>query len=134
MKAEFVVQNSDNAMYLGSGTRVIGTAHFALAEGTSLKIGSECLLGSGLIIRTTDSHSIIDNEGKRLNLAEDIEVGNHVWTTHDVQINKGAKIGMNSVIGCGSVVNRGTYKDGAILAGVPARVVKENINWLDERV
>ena len=91
------------------------------------------MFSSEVVLRTGDSHSIINEEGTRVNLAKDILIGNHVWIGHRVLINKGVKISDDSVVGTGSVVTNQFNQKGVCIAGNPARVIKENITWLSER-
>ena len=54
-----------------------------------------------------------------------ISIGDDVWLGANVTILKGAKIGNGCVVATGSVVTAGSYPDRSILAGVPAKVVKQ---------
>ena len=49
-------------------------------------------------------------------------------------VNKGVKIADNIIIGTGAVVTKSCAYSNVIIAGVPARVVKENVNWYIKRV
>jgi len=84
--------------------------------------------------RTGDSHSIIDNETKkRINMAQNIEVGNHVWIGARSIILKGVSIGNNSIIGTNSIVTK-NIPSHSVAAGIPAKVVKNNIDWVRTRI
>ena len=86
-------------------------------------------------LRTGDSHSIIDCQTQeRLNFAKDIEIGNHVWVATRCLILKGAKVADNSVIASGSIVTKSFSEPGVVIAGNPAKVVKEGITWSRDRV
>jgi acetyltransferase-like isoleucine patch superfamily enzyme len=56
-------------------------------------------------------------------------LGEHVWICKAATILKGAHIGAGCVVARGAVVVAGRYPERAILAGVPAKVVRENIYW-----
>ena len=47
---------------------------------------------------------------------------------------KGVTIGDNCIIGAGSIVTKPFDKGNVIIAGVPAKIVKENINWDYKRI
>jgi acetyltransferase-like isoleucine patch superfamily enzyme len=80
-------------------------------------------------IRTGDSHSIIDRaSGRRLNPAQSVRIGDHVWLAPHVRVLKGVSIGDGSVIGTGSVVTA-PIADHVVACGIPAAVVRENIDW-----
>ncbi len=55
-------------------------------------------------------------------------IGNHVWIGENALILKGVKIGDNSIVGAGSVVTK-DVPNNSIVAGNPARIIKNNINW-----
>lgn len=67
--------------------------------------------------------------GNRINISKDITIGEHVWIGANVSILKGCKIPNNSVIGTGAIVTKKFEKEGICIAGNPAKVVKEEINW-----
>ena len=47
----------------------------------------------------------------------------------DVKILKNTKISDNSIIGAGAIVNKKFEEKNVIIAGVPAGIIKRNINW-----
>lgn len=110
--------------------------HLAVTEpNSSIIIGKECMFAYDIDVRTGDSHSIISSEtGERLNYAEDVCIGNHVWVAAHCKILKGSKIGDDSVIATGSIVTRKFNDKNVILGGSPAKIIKEKINWSRERV
>lgn len=56
---------------------------------------------------------------------EPIVIGDDVWVGANVTILKGVTIGSGSIVATGSVVTRGEYPPRSIIAGNPARVVRE---------
>lgn len=122
------IEDDGNSVEIGNNTWVTGETHIAVTEGTSVKIGERCLFSEEIVIRTGDSHSILDELGQRVNKAEDVEIGNHVWIGNRAMLLKGMKIGEDSVIGAGAIVT-GEFGKGLVLAGVPAKIVKEKVNW-----
>ena len=96
----------------------------------NLSIGNNCLFSRNIAIYAGDGHKIFNNDGKIVNNPEhSIEIGDHVWIGHGVHICKGVKISDNSIVGMGSVVTKRFNLENVILAGNPAKIVKENINW-----
>lgn len=62
-------------------------------------------------VRTTDAHSVIDIETRsRINKAESIHIGDHVWVGLSTIINKGAVIPSDNIIGANSFVNKNSQK------------------------
>lgn len=132
-KVEFWIEDSSNRINVGDGTTTSGQCQFAAIEGTVIDIGKDCMFSSQINLRTGDSHSIIQN-GKRINESRDIKIGNHVWIGTQVNILKGTKICDNSIVGACSLVSAEFEEDGIIIAGVPAKKIKENIDWDRKRI
>ncbi len=111
-------------------------AHLAVTEpGSSIKIGHDCMFAYDIDVRTGDSHSIIDaNSQERINYAKDVSIGDHVWIAAHCTILKGVHIPDESVVATGSIVTKPFSQKGVIIAGNPARVVKEGITWSRKRV
>ncbi len=126
----------DNAceIHISSNT-TIESANISVAEdSTRCVIGNDCMLSQDIRISTTDSHSVIDNEtGLRLNNAADIIIEPHVWIGYAAAINKGVIIGHDSVVAGHSVVTK-SVEPHTVVAGVPAKPVKGNINWDRKRI
>lgn len=116
-----------NVFTIGEKTTING-ADFIIHNGTKVEIGSQCLFSTKIDVRTTDSHSIMNEDGERINFDKNIIIGNHVWIGRMVSILKGSQIGDGSVVGSMSLVS-GTIPNQVIAAGVPARVIKEKITW-----
>lgn len=111
----------------------IEEACISVVDDKKVKIGDDCMLSSGIVITTTDSHSIVDLKGNRLNFDGNIELGTHVWLGKNVKILKGVHIGNNSVIGMDALVTK-SISSNSLAIGIPARVVKNNIDWKRERL
>ena len=81
------------------------------------------MFSSNIAIVTGDSHSILDNNGKRINPSASISISDHVWVGQKVIITKGVYIAKDCVIGAGAVVTK-DIPEYSVAAGVPAKVVK----------
>ena len=128
------IEDHNNCVTIGDRTNLCGKIHLACTEGRSIKMGNDCLCSSEIVLRTGDSHSVIDMSGERINSAADVVIGDHVWIGYRVLVNKGVVIPENTVIGTGAVVTKSFDESNTILAGVPAKVVKKNIKWCKERL
>lgn len=126
---EFWLEGSGNLIKIGSGTSICGKTQLACIEGTKIIIGNNCLLSSNIVFRTGDSHNIYSKDGLRINPSSDIILGNHIWIGYGAMINKGVHISDNTVIGNGSIVTRSFEEAGIIIAGVPAKQIKDSITW-----
>ena len=110
--------------------------HLAVTEPNSkIHIGKDCMFAYNIDIRTGDSHSIIDSISKRrINNAQDVFIGNHVWIASHVTILKGVHIPDNSVVATRAVVTKSFTEKNILIAGMPAKKLKENIDWERERI
>lgn len=127
------IEDDGCAIAIGSET-TIGGAHIAATENYSrITIGKDCMFAQDIEIRTGDSHAIYDNNNKRINKAENVYIGDHVWIGTKAIILKGAIIGNGSIIASGSVLTKNKYTNNCIVAGNPARTVKEEISWTRSR-
>lgn len=130
---EIHIEDNHNVVNIGESTHISGTTHLACIEGNSIIIGERCLFSSDITFRTGDSHTIVDNKGNRINYSKDIVIGKHVWIGNKVILTKGAKVGDNSIIATGSVVTKPFNETGVILGGIPAKVIRSDINWEERR-
>jgi acetyltransferase-like isoleucine patch superfamily enzyme len=74
----------------------------------------------------------MQDSGKRVNWANNVEIGNHVWLGAHTQIIGRAQIGENSIIGIRSLVN-GVISENSVAVGTPAKVVKTGFTWDSKR-
>lgn len=119
----------DSTLSIGKNCYLVETQMLVMENDSHLSIGDEVMMSSGVIIRLSDTHSVIDLQGNLLNQGKFITIGNHVWIGMDAKIGKNTLISDNSIIGWGSVVTRRFESPNIAIGGNPARVIKENINW-----
>lgn len=129
----FYIEDSNNSIVTKDNTLYAGSIHIACTEGTNITIGNNCLFSSEVVIRSGDSHSIYNNFGDRINQAKDVCIEDHVWVGHRAIITKGTHILNDSVVGTGSVVTRNFSESNCVIAGNPAEVIRENVNWDKDR-
>lgn len=121
-------------IYIAQKTTIESAVLSVAENGTSIRIGEDCMLSKDIRIATSDAHSVIDAEsGKRINPAADIIMENHVWLGNSAFINKGCTIGHDSIIAGRSVVTH-SVEPNTIAAGVPAKVVKTGVIWDRKRI
>jgi len=85
-------------------------------------IGADVIIAWDTFITDSDWHLIEGSSHQK-----DTIIGNHVWVAVGAKILKGALIGDDSIVGCSAVVSAGHYPARALLAGVPAKIVKSSI-------
>lgn len=120
----------DNSTIIIGDDFTMESGHIAATEGKSINIGNDCMFSNDIEIRNGDSHSIIRlNDNKRVNYAENVYIGNHVWLTAHVKVLKGSVLPSNSIIGNSSVVSDKLQVENAIYTGIPCKLLKTGVNW-----
>lgn len=106
--------------------------HVRLNEGCyvvglgGLVIGDHAMVGAGTKIVTT-SHNFQRTDipmAQQGISAQPIHIGRDVWFGFDVKVLGGSTIGDGSIIAAGAVVPGGDFPAGAVLGGVPAKLLK----------
>ena len=131
---DLFIEDDGGCITIGDHTKFLGKTHLAVIEGTSITIGLDCLFSSDIQLRTGDSHSVLDMEGRRINASRDITVGDHVWVGTRAFLTKGAKVPPHSIVGACALVTKAFDEPHCSLAGVPARVVKQGGDWSIRRI
>lgn len=110
----------ENTVFVDSRTNTIDVGRPYLLE-----IGSNSLIGKGVIILTHDySRTVLRKKfGELIGEGKKTVIGNNVFIGMNAIILMGAHIGNNVIVGAGSVVS-GTIPDDVVVAGNPARVVR----------
>ena len=98
-------------------------------EGKSIHIGNDCLFADPSIYNA-DYHGIYNKKtGDRINYPKDVFIGDRVWLGLRSIILKGVKINPDSIVGAGSLVLGGEYPPNSMIAGNPAKVLREDVCW-----
>ncbi|MGR5287920.1 acyltransferase [Vibrio maritimus] len=123
-----IVQEDENTIHLKSGVTA-QDATLVVQRGTSIIIEEDCMLSYGVVIRTTDSHAVIDMDKKAIiNAPADVVIGQHVWLCEKTIILKGTKIAGGSIL-CAGAVATGSYPPNCLIAGIPAKVKRTQTTW-----
>lgn len=113
----------------------VGISNSAIVSHTSIKIGSQTIIGNGTRIYDTDFHSIYPNErldGNRNINTQPVTIGKRVFIGGHCLILKGVAIGDEAVIGAGSVVTK-SVPAREIWAGNPAHYIRKLIPCENEK-
>lgn len=114
---------NDNAVLeIGSGFINHGARIHAFDR---ITIGNGVFIGDDVAIRDSDGHNIV---GSNKQMTMPIIIEDHVWIGAKVTIIKGVTIGAGAVVAAGAVVTKDVPAN-TLVAGVPARIVKENVEW-----
>jgi len=96
--------------------------------GTDVDVGEDCLF-SGVIHVQSSQHGMA--RGRRIreqgHTYGKISIGNDVWIAANATILMGAEIGDGCIVGAKALVRAGRYEPNSILAGVPAKKIKERV-------
>lgn len=95
---------------------------------SSITIGKDCAISWKVELIDDDLHTIYDTDDKVLNPSRQIVIGNKVWIGAGAKILKGSVIGDGAIIAAGSIVT-GVVDSNSLYAGIPAKKIKENVNW-----
>lgn len=95
----------------------------------SIIIGERVTLGWNNTLNDADGHSIFYGDKTSNSVIGTITVGNHVWITTNCFINKDVEIPDECVVALGSVVNKISVQPHSLIGGVPAKLIREGINW-----
>jgi acetyltransferase-like isoleucine patch superfamily enzyme len=129
----------DVILYEGVGVRLTSGATLSIGNHTyvnrsasidctqEITIGDYCAISDNVQILDSDFHPMTYN-GKTSTMSKPVHIGDHVWIGRSAIILKGVTIGDGAIIGAGSVVTR-DVPPGCLVAGNPARVIKENVEW-----
>ncbi len=128
------IEDDSNMISIGDNTSVCGKTHLAAIESTRLIIGKDCMFSSDIRIVTGDSHSVVDMQGERINPSKDVVIGNHNWIGAKVTCLKGVCTADNCIIGASSTVTKKFDNPNCAIAGVPAKIVSTDLNWLAKRI
>lgn len=83
-------------------------------------IGNNCTIADGVRIMDNSYHASCSPMG--------VEIGNKVWIASGAMILRGVTIGEGAIIAAGAIVSKDVPAR-CMVAGVPAKVVKENVEW-----
>jgi acetyltransferase-like isoleucine patch superfamily enzyme len=117
-----VLVGPNASLRIGHGSYI--TANSKLIVKSDVEIGSWCAISWDVQIMDTDFHGFAGRERTK-----PIVIGDKVWVGSRATILKGVTIGDGAVIAAGAVVTK-DVQPGQIVAGNPARPIKENVKWV----
>ena len=129
-----IIDDNNNLLEIGENAAFVNVLFALRDNGGKIVVGKECLFSAQVIIRNSDGHSMLDAEGKRINPGRDVVIGDRVWIGYGGNILKGSLIGNDSIVGTHAVVAGLKCPEGSVVAGNPARIVKQGIHWDKKRL
>ena len=115
---------------INGGRLVIGQG--AANVGLNIMCAKEIIIGNG--VRIGRNVSIRDWHGPHVIINDTyvnhapVHIEDHVWLGSDCRIMPGVTIGEGAVVASGAVVT-GDVPPRTMVAGVPARVIREDVQW-----
>jgi acetyltransferase-like isoleucine patch superfamily enzyme len=116
---------ADAVISIGEGGYINVNSTFIIMNG--LIIGDKCLISWGCQFLDDDNHSI-SYQGRKVR-DKAIKIGDKVWIGCGCKIYKGTIIPNNCVIAADSVVSGVFNHENCLIAGNPAKIIKENVSW-----
>ena len=128
-----IYMNSDNnRLVIGDNVRVNATISspscFNACDGCTIEIEANCLFSNNIEIHTTDYHKLYAKQ-YCCNKPQNVHIGEHTWIGLRSLILKGVRLAPNTVVGANSVVTHSCEESNVVIAGVPAEIVKNTIDW-----
>lgn len=128
--------NGTFEIYHGADVIVYNNARLEIGSGhannnlrircmNSIKIGYNVAIGPDVIIMDTDEQTIEKTEDSK---KHQTVIGDNVWIGSRAIILKNVTIGDGAVVAAGAVVNKDVPPN-ALVGGVPAKIIKENVSW-----
>lgn len=94
-----------------------------------ISIGNHVRINSGVELITHDGgvwvlrDYLTDKDAPKIDLFDDISIGNNVHIGTNAIIMPGVRIGNNCIIGCSAVVTK-NVPDNCVVAGIPAKIIE----------
>lgn len=120
-----IVARDGGEIKIGNNVGISGATIYSLK---SIEIGENTLIGAGCKILDNDLHPLelnarLSDDRNKIKKRE-IIIGKNCFLGSNSIILKGTKLGENCIVGAGSVVT-GEYPDNCVIAGNPAKIVRE---------
>ncbi len=154
-KAETQIRMEGNAKwYLNNGCQVfyntvvevknnavLNTDFFSMNGGSviicakKICFGEDVMLGRNIVIYDSDHHQVLDCDGNMRNYSKEIVIGDHVWLTNQILVQKGVTIGEGSLIGAYTIVRKDVPSHSMVVNGSgDAKIISDNVCWSRKRV
>jgi len=139
VEGSLVLERASARISIGSRTHVGGGT--LLAAASSIEIGDDVLIAFEALVMDHNSHSLKFRERRNdvrdwLQGTKDwstvatapVKISNKAWVGMRAVVLKGVTIGEGAVVAARSVVTK-DVPPGVLVAGNPARVIREGVSW-----
>lgn len=114
----------DNGKNIHVGEDFLANYHVTILDIAPVHIGVSCMIGPNTLITTVGHPLSPKGRRKKLAYGKPVTIGDDVWIGGNCTILPGVTIGNNVVVAAGAVVTK-DVPDNCVVAGVPAKVVRE---------
>ncbi len=128
-KSYFFINGKHSKISVGRETTIEGGKLNSQENNNEISIGENCMFSYNVEVRNTDSHPIFDFQNKLINKGQKVIIKDRVWLSEGVTVLKGVVIENDCIIGAKSLVTKSIGKSNSISAGIPAKIIKEDIIW-----
>jgi len=130
---KIIIKNNSNSVHIGKDTGLIKSLIVSCGKNNKIFIDDDCMISTNVEIWGCDGHSILQNN-EIINLSKSVYIGKHTWIGANSKILKGANIPDGCVVGSNSLVTAKVFQSNTLIAGNPAKKIKENITWTVENL
>lgn len=116
--------STDYGLNITLGKRVFINSGCCFQDQGGIEIGDDCLIGQQVVIATLNHDLEPEKRGNMF--PAPVKIGNQVWIGAHATILPGVTIGEGAVIGAGAVVTKDVPAF-AVVAGVPAKIIKDDV-------
>lgn len=99
-----------------------------LRASEKIQFGDDCSLGWNVQLNDNDGH-VVKYNGKTSKQKGSITIGNHVWLTSNTIVTKDVNIADGCIVAQGGIVTKSITEPNSLVAGIPAKVIKNNVEW-----
>ncbi len=127
---EVFMRSAEQMLYWGIGASAVGLSVELEGTGRSLAVGDDALISAGVWVRNYDMHAMHDLRSGTLLTRPPVDtlLERHVWLGQDALLLNTERVGMGAIVGARALV-KGHVPPRVVVAGVPARVVREGVSW-----
>lgn len=131
LRGNISIGGNNITVFIGSNTTFDKVGIFCKGNNHGVYIGKDCMFSSGIEIRTSDSHSVIDLEKmEKTNHPDGVYIGDHVWIGKNAFIQKGSFINDDNIVGFGAFINGVFHDSHTKIVGTPAKAIKKSkVTW-----
>lgn len=106
------------------GKDFLANYNVTILDVAPVRIGDYCMIGPNTLVTTVNHPLSPRGRRARLSQVKPVTIGNDVWIGGNCTILPGVTIGNNVIVAAGAVVTK-DVPDNCIVAGVPAKKIKE---------